>query len=431
MYLHVKKTTKLYGNVTPPSSKSQCIRGIIFGLLSSGTTRLLNPLQSDDVNDAMRVCQNLGAEIALNNNALLINSIGLPLSVQNDAINTGNSGITTHFIMPLLGLRKNPDSPLRVDCNEQMRQRPIQSFITTLRSLGLIIEYEREDGRLPITIHGELKGGTAEVDGITSQYISALLIALPCAKSSSTIIVKNLHERPYMEMTLYWLKMQNIQYSHQHEDSQDIFHIQGNQVYQPRELVIPGDFSSASYLIAAAVLLNGRVILNGLNMHDPQGDKQLITILQTMGADINATHEDIVINGGKPLQGIIIDANDIPDLLPTLAVIGTFASGKTTITNVPHARIKETDRIHSITDGLLCLGAKIEQHGDGITVQQSNLIGTKVNGYGDHRTVMALAIAGLIADGETIIEGSEAINKTFPTFVELMQSLGALMDVKS
>ena len=140
---------------------------------------------------------------------------------------------------------------------------------------------------------------------------------------------------------------------------------------------------------------------------------------------------DLIIEGGHPLKGIKIDADDIPDLLPALAVIGTYASGKTELTNVRQARIKETDRIHSMSEGLSRMGAKVEVHEDGMTLYPSRLHGATVKGYNDHRTVMALAVAGLRAEGQTQIGDAEAVNKTFPNFVSLMQSLGADMEVKN
>lgn len=166
-------------------------------------------------------------------------------------------------------------------------------------------------------------------------------------------------------------------------------------------------------------------------MAEPQGDKQLVTLLQTMGADIVIESNHLLIRGGKELTGIKIDARDIPDLLPTLAVIGTCAVGQTEICNVAHARIKETDRIQAMATELCRMGAKIVEKEDGLVISPSTLQGCVVNGYGDHRTVMALAVAGMIADGATIITDSEAIRKTFPTFTTLMQSIGAQMEVEN
>lgn len=429
MILCVKKTNHLAGQVMLPSSKSQSVRGMILALLAKGESTLINPLDSDDMQDAIKVCIQLGANVSIGKDRLLIQSSGLPLRTETQRINTGNSGITTLFVMPVLGLRHNTDTPIILDCGEQMRARPIQSLVDALCTLGLTIQYLDKEGKLPVAIFGQLKGGVAEVDGITSQYLSALLLSLPCASTDSTIIVKNLHERPYMEMTLKWLQEQNIQYSHHRTKKNDIYQIQGKQTYQPFRTVIAGDFSSASYLIAAAAMIPGYVELYGLNMQDPQGDKRLVHILQEMGADIVITSTGIIIQGGLALTGLKIDANDIPDLLPTLAVIGTYAKGKTEITNVRQARIKETDRIHSMTEGLFRLGAKIDEYPDGMTIYQSELHGTSVKGYDDHRTIMALSLAGMRASGETRIDDSKAINKTFPTFISLMCSLGAKMEV--
>lgn len=429
MNLHVQSTMSLTGQVLVPSSKSQSIRALLLALLAPGTSTLSNLLVSDDTHDATSIVQALGADTIVKDHQLLLTSSGYPLTTTARSINTGNSGITTHFVMPLLGLRKHADHEIILDCGEQMRARPIHELVNTLRTLGLTISYLKKENMLPIAVSGKLLGGDAEVNGITSQYISALLVALPCAPNTSHITVKNLHERSYMQMTLEWLDQQQIDYSHQHSNDTDIFIIKGQQHYKKFSTTISGDFSSASYLIAAGVLLSGTIELTGLNMDDSQADKRLVTILQDMGADIIIHSDRLIIHGGKILHGTTIDANDIPDLLPTLAVIGTQAIGKTTIVNVPHARIKETDRIHSMTQGLTRLGAKIEEHPDGMTIHQSSLTGAQVDGYGDHRTVMALSLAGLLASGETIIEGCEAINKTFPAFITLMRALGANMEV--
>jgi len=431
MNIIVKNTTTLLGQALPPGSKSQTIRGLVLALLANGETILDNFLDSEDTLNALNVCKDLGAEVTVADNSRVIHGAGLPIQPVSTQINSGNSGITTRFVLPLLGLRKNTSQPIILDCGEQMRARPIKPLVDALRNLGLSIQYLETEGVLPVSVTGNLIGGDVEIEGITSQYISALLISLPCAPNDSNIIVKNLHERPYMEMTLNCLREQNIIFSHEKKGNDDIFHIKGNQRYQNFQTSIAGDFSSASYLIAAGALTQGSVEVQGMDMTDSQGDKKLISILQDMGADIDIMADRILIRGGKKLTGIKIDANDIPDLVPTLAVIGTHATGKTEIYNVRQARIKETDRIHSMTSGLSRLGGKIDEHPDGMTVYQSKLSGNRVNGYDDHRTVMALSIAGLLADGSTTIKDSEAINKTFPSFVEIMQSLGAKMEVRN
>lgn len=431
MNLIVKKTLTLHGEATLPSSKSQTIRAIILASLSQGTSTLNNILCSEDTQDAINACKALGVKITQSDHTLTIESTGLPINTLNNEIHSGNSGITTHFVMPILGLRKNVTQPIILNCREQMRARPIRPLVDALSHLGLTLHYLEHASALPIRVSGELCGGKATISGVTSQYLSALLFALPCASGDSEITVKHLQERPYAEMTLHWLRQQGIQFHHQSNAEIDTFIIKGKQTYKKFCTTITGDFSSASYLLAAAAVIPGEVILKGLNMADLQGDKRLVTLLQTMGADIVIHPTHLHIRGGRPLSGIKIEANDIPDLVPTLAVIGTYAAGKTEIYSVAHVKIKETNRIHSMVTGLTRLGAKIREKHDSLIIYHSALTGAEVKGYGDHRTVMALSVAGMLARGTTTINDGEAINKTFPAFVCTMQALGAKIVVEN
>jgi 3-phosphoshikimate 1-carboxyvinyltransferase len=424
--LSVNQSKVLSGKVRAPSSKSFSIRGMLFSLLAKGESTLLKPLASDDTQSAQEVLESLGANIQNTPYGIKITSKGTPLTVRKTQIHTGDSGITTRFILPLLGLRKDYAKPIIINCGQQMKARPIKPLVDVLGKLGMSIQYLEQVGHLPLSVSGRLKGGVADVvEGLSSQYLSALLMGLPSAESSSVITVKNLHERPYVDMTLACLKQQEINYSHQRVDHIDIFHIPGKQHYKPIHMHIKGDFSSASYLLAATALIPGEVEIQGLDDQDMQGDKRLVTILKQMGAEVAINQNNVKITSKKPLKGIRIDANDIPDLLPTLAVIATQAIGKTEIYNVPQARIKETDRIHSMTVGLRKMGARIEENSDGIVVYQSKLKGSLVQGFNDHRTVMALTLAGMLAQGTTLITDATAINKTYPEFVKTMQAVGA------
>ena len=421
-------TTELHGEATPPASKSQTIRGLIFATLAKGTSALKNPLHSQDTVDAIRACRALGADITVKQGRIVIESEGVPLRSET-VVNTGDSGVTTHFLMPVMGLRGSKGGPVTFDCGAQMKQRPVESLVMALQRLGLKVTSQHRNGHCPLQISGELFGGKATVSGKSSQYLSALLISLPCAKNDSVITVNDLQERPYVEMTEVWLKEQGIAYSHEEKKGQDVYTITGGQAYKPFIKTVPGDFSSASYLIAAGALFDGQVVLHGLDMNDPQGDKALVAILREMGADIEAKDDRLIITGGKPLRGIKIDANAIPDMVPTLAVIGTQAKGRTELYNVANARMKETDRLHSMTEGLSHMGAKVLEGKDSLVIQGGKLYGAKVHGFNDHRTVMALSLAGMLASGETWIDTAEAINKTFPDFVKVMKGLGAKINM--
>ena len=437
MKLVVQATPSLTGECMAPSSKSHSVRALFFALLGSGESRLENMLAADDVRDTLAICRQFAIGITQDKNTYVLESPGLPAALSlpsmsaSPVIHTGNSGIATHFILPLLGLRQSAAQPVHVTCNRQMSLRPVAPLVSALRALGLQIHYLHREGFLPLTIAQRLAGGKAEISGITSQYLSALLIALPGARNDSEITTHHLRERPYLEMTLAWLTLQNIAYTHHSSGSTDTFYVPGRQRYPAVRKTITGDFSSASYLIAAAAMTQSEVTMSGLDMQDCQADKQLIGILQAMGAQIqiDGVRHKIHVQGGKPLNGITIDASDFPDLLPTLAVLGSHAQGCTQITNVPQARLKETDRIHAIAVGLKKMGCRLTTKPDGITIYQSPLRGARVTGFGDHRTVMALCVAGLIAQGTTVITGAQAINKTYPSFSKDMQSLGAMVRV--
>ncbi len=423
MQIVVRKTERLQGVIIPPSSKSEAIRALIFALLSKGTSRLHEMLAASDVDDAIAVCKAFGAHIQQHGTSLHIQSSGLPCKVTSP-LYTGNSGITTRFVLPLLGLRAHSDVAIEVDCGEQMRARPMGALLNALTDLGMNIEYTKTKGVFPIKVSGTLLGGTTTLTEPISQYLSALLIALPLASRTSHIRVANVSARSYVDMTLEWLDRMNIQYQHQYQEGVDDFIIPGNQQYHSFEHTLAGDFSSASYFMAAGAMFPGNICLKGLNLHDKQGDKKLIDIIQTMGGDIVCREDHIAITGGKPLTGIHIDASLIPDLLPTLAVLGTRSQGCMHIDNVSQARLKETDRIHSMTEGLRKMGARVEEKPNGMIVHYSHLKGASVKGYGDHRTVMALTLAGLLAEGTTVIDDAESIQKTFPDFFDKIKAIG-------
>lgn len=434
MKLIVKPAKSLKGEAAPPSSKSHSVRGLIIATLAKGTSHLHNVLDADDGRAAIEVCKGLGAKIEAKKNGfggldVTVKSEGVPLNTLATDLFSSNSGITTTFTIPLIGLRKNTAVPLTLSSGEQMQKRPMASIIQAVKKLGMDVSSFTAGEVFPLRLSGDLLGGNTAVEGSNSQYLSALLLSLPCAKKNSVVEVKNLQERPYVDMTLAWLEEQNIRFGHFKKNGVDTFKIFGNQEYGAFDKTIPGDFSSASYLIAAAVLIPGKIILHGLDMDDPQGDKSIIPVLQQMGADITVKKTDLIIEGGKPLKGTTIDCGDIPDMLPTLAVIATQASGKTTLFNAASARIKETDRIKSMATELKKMGVKLEEKESSLVIYESKLYRAKVHGYSDHRTIMALAVAGLLGDGETTIDTAEGINKTFPGFADMMKNLGAKMEL--
>jgi 3-phosphoshikimate 1-carboxyvinyltransferase len=300
----------------------------------------------------------------------------------------------------------------------------MKPLLDSLARLGAEI-IDSADGHLPVTIKGPLKGGRTAVDGTTSQYLSSLLVHTPLCSDRTELTLEFLNEKPYVDMTLNWLKKLGIKFE---KEGYSRFIIYPGQKIGAFKTAIPADFSSATFFLALAAVEGAEVELRGLDMEDVQGDKKVIDHLLSMGAEIEVSDTLKVI--GKKLTGRTIDLNSTPDALPAMAVVGCLAEGETRLVNVPQARLKETDRIAVMAAELKKMGADIEEKPDGLVIRHSTLTGTKVDGHHDHRVVMSLALAGLAADGVTEISTAESISVTFPDFVELMRSCGAKMHLE-
>jgi 3-phosphoshikimate 1-carboxyvinyltransferase len=267
---------------------------------------------------------------------------------------------------------------------------------------------------LPFTITGPITGGTTEVDGFNSQYVSSLLFACPLVNGDTTIIANNLHEHPYVRMTLWWLDKMGIRY--EAADDLSRFLVYGNQQYHPIDIRIPGDFSGATFAAVVGAIAAKAITIDNLDFTDPQGDKEVFNVITSLGAKVDIAGTGATVSPLHGLVGTTVDLNSMPDALPAIAVAACSAKGETRIVNVAQARIKETDRIAVMTAELKKMGADITECNDGMIIRQSALKGAHVNGHHDHRVVMALALAGMIADGETCIDTAEAAAVTYPTF---------------
>lgn len=414
--------SNLNGEINIPASKSHTIRAVFIASLADGVSEVINPLESADGLSAVEACRCFGAKIEELDNKWIVHGTGGNIRTVKKIIDVGNSGTTARFCTGSASLGKDL---ITITGDGQTRKRPMQSLIDALNNLGADIKSIENNGRLPISVKGRLKGGKTEVSGMTSQFISSLLINCPLSDGDSEIHVKDLNEKPYVGMTMWWLNKQGIVYK---EENLERFFIKGKQSYKPFKETVPADFSSATFFLCAGAITNSMITLKGLDMNDTQGDKRVVNILKVMGANINLTEKGIEVKGGD-LRGMEIDMNDIPDALPAMSVVGCIAEGKTILRNVPQARIKETDRIAVMREELSKMGADIEELPDGLIIRKSKLRGAKVSGHSDHRAVMSLSVAGLIAEGITEIETAEAVNITFPDFIDLMKNSGAKINL--
>lgn len=420
MILKVKKS-KVSGNVIIPGSKSHTIRALFLASLAEGESKIRNPLISSDALSAVEVCKALGAKIDFVDNVVVKGFNGSPCTPP-DVINVDNSGTTLRIGVSLAALGEGYSV---FTGDYQVRRRPLAPLLKAINNLGGEAFTTNNNGMAPVVVKGKLKGGKTELDSVTSQFLTSILISSPVAENDTEIIITRLNEIPYVDITTWWMDKLGIKYeNHQYKT----FFVRGNQKYKSFDMAIPGDFSSATFLAVLAAISGEEFVLENLDITDPQGDKAVFSILEDMGAKVTRLKDRIIIKGNG-LSGREIDMNAIPDALPAMAVAGCFAKGETRLVNVPQARLKETDRIHVMCEELGKMGANIEELEDGLIIRESKLKGCSLKGYDDHRIVMALAIAGLNSEGETLIDSAEAINVTFPEFVKSINECGGNVEI--
>jgi 3-phosphoshikimate 1-carboxyvinyltransferase len=410
------------GSVVVPPSKSHTIRAVLVATLAEGDSRIVRPLATGDGASAIGAARSMGAGIVKEGDALLIRGIGGNYNLGTDDFDLGNSGTGTNLFASAaaLGSRRR-----RFSGDASLSARPVRPLLNALEQLGASFTCESEGRDLPFSISGPLAGGSATVSGVSSQFVSSLLLSTPLLPQDSVINVVNLRERPYVEITLWWLDRLGIRY----EKSEDLarFRVFGKQRYRPIDMAIPGDFSSAAFPAIAAAITCSSIDVRGIDFTDPQGDKGIFDVLASMGVSVEKSAFSARVDGASGPVGREIDLNTMPDALPAVAVLGCVAKGVTRIVNVAHARIKETDRIAVMTEELGKMGADIVEEKDGMTIRHSRLRGARVDGRGDHRVVMALALAGMIAEGETLIDTAESAEVTYPSFQDDFVNMGARM----
>lgn len=419
----------LSGSVRIPGSKSHTIRAIAIASLASGTSRIHNPLISNDTLSAVNCYRALGAKINTDQKRIwTVEGLAGVLNPINRCIDVGNSGTTMNVGIGSCALA-DPDIEINLTGDEQIQRRPVSPLLQAVNDLGAKGCCLNDNGCPPLTISGKLRGGKTSVRCKSSQYLSSLLLACPLAEGDTEIDVPLLYEPDYARITLDWLDRQGIQYDA--KDDLSWFRIPGRQAYKAFDLPVPADFSSATFFLCAAAVLGDDILIQGLDFTDSQPDKAVVDYLKAMGADIAVTADGIRVKKSV-LKGIEIDMNRTPDALPAMAVTAAFAEGTTRLVNVPQAREKETDRIACMAAELTKLGVQTEELPDGLVVHGQNgknLKACPLSGHGDHRIVMALSIAGMALTGKTQIDTAEAVNVTFPEYVSLMTHLGAKLEM--
>ncbi len=397
-----------------PSSKSYTIRGLMCAALARGESEIIHPLSSDDTEAAISVLSKVG--VAVRQEEDLWRVSGGNFHEPDADLFCGDSAATLRFMTAICSLIPGK---CRLTAGPSLSQRPIKPLVQALRQLGVSCSCQGEVA--PVVVEGgKLKGGVAELPGdISSQFVSALLFITPFAEEGMRIrLTTPLESKPYVLMTLDCLERFGITVS----CSKGLDEYEAlKQRYKATKYSVEGDWSSASYLLALGALSGGTEV-EGLNPESLQGDKMILNFLRKMGAWVEINKDSVAVKK-SPLKAIQADLSDCIDLLPTVAVLAATANGVSRFVGIERARIKESNRVSTLREGLERMGIRVGEERDRLTITGSRPKGSVIDSRDDHRIAMAFSILGS-AVGETIISNAECVSKTYPAFWEVLKGLG-------
>jgi 3-phosphoshikimate 1-carboxyvinyltransferase len=430
----ISKRGSLRGELAVPGSKSHTIRAVLLAAMAEGISVIHNPLPSRDCLSAAKAARIFGAGLTEENGRWIVTGTGGKLSLPDDVVDCGNSGTTTIFVMSMAALCEGYTV---ITGDYQIRRRPVIQLVNALNELGAQAFLTRPGAEAPpVIIRGILKGGTAHFSGFSSQVISSVLLSGPLAQNNTVIEVEKPLEKPYLQMTVDWMKKYGVELKTMSSDYTR-FEIGGGKTYRAVEAAVPADWSGAAFPLVAAVCTPSELTISGLDFNDAQGDKIVVDHLVSMGADItkDTSGGRLLVRGGKPLAGgAVINLNDIPDSLPALSAAACFAEGDTVFTGLAHVRVKETDRVAVMEGEHTKIGATVETTRDSMIIHGEggkNLKGAAVESHEDHRIAMAMAVAGLFSEGEMRVKDAECASVSFPGFFDLMSRAGASIETRN
>jgi 3-phosphoshikimate 1-carboxyvinyltransferase len=405
------------GEVTAPSSKSGTHRAIILAALADGESTINRPLESEDTIATLRALKQMGATRRKLGSTWVIR--GGELEEPKGPVHCGESGTTMRLLTAVSAL---VGGDVTLIGGPSLSRRPMQPLLSALRQLG--VESESNSGLPPITVHGkgELRGGTTEIRGdVSSQFVSALLLVAPLAGTPLTIQVTTpLESKPYVSMTQDAMKQFGVETT----VSGDMRTLTApNTTYRAATVTVEGDWSSAAYPLTMGAL-RGEARVNNLNPASSQADVEFIDVLREMDADMQVCGSSIMTRRSH-LRATEHDLSDCPDLFPIVSTLCTQAEGASTLRGLSRLRLKESDRVRSMRDGLRAMGADFTEQGDAVKIRGSKLRGAHVDPQRDHRVAMSLAVAALAAEGPTTIKDAECVSKSYPGFWGHMEHLGA------
>ncbi len=416
-FVQLKPARGARGTVRLPGSKSISNRVLLLAALAKGTTEVSGLLDADDTKVMLAALRTLGVGVSEKTGALLLSGANGPFAVKKAELFLGNAGTAFRPLTAALALS---GGEYRLSGVPRMHERPIGDLVDGLRGIGARIDYERSEGYPPLRISkGKFDfSKSVRVRGdVSSQFLTALLMALPLAGRETTIEVQGeLISKPYVEITLNVMRRFGVEVR---RDGWKAFSLPASSYVSPGKIAVEGDASSASYFLAAGALGGGPVRVEGVGRDSIQGDVRFTEVLERMGAKIVFGETSIEASGGKPLRAIDLDLNHIPDAAMTAAVLALFADGTSTLRNIASWRVKETDRLAAMATELRKLGARVEEGSDFIRISPPGKISENVliDTYDDHRMAMSFALVALGGVPVRIADPG-CVAKTFPTFFD-------------
>jgi 3-phosphoshikimate 1-carboxyvinyltransferase len=418
--IEIRPVETLSAAVRVPGSKSYTQRALVIASLAEGKSLLRNPLRSEDTDYLLEALRLLGAEIVPAGEDLLVTGTGGRIRNPGKEMYLGNNGTATRFLISVVSLG---NGDYRLTGSPRLGERPVSPLLNALRELGGEWTCEVKEGYLPLIIHARgIRGGRVIFDRVeSSQYISSLLISAPLAMGDVEISIKgSLASRPYAAMTVEAMRHFGASVEMEGESR---FAVRSGPRYRGSGYVIEGDASSASYFFLAAALCRGTVRVLNLNPATLQGDGRFLGILERLGCSVCSGGSWVEVTGKELIGGeLVFDMGDMPDMVPTLAVLSAVRPGRTVIRNAAHLRIKESDRLQATARELAKTGILAEEREDGLVITGGRPRGAEIETYDDHRVAMSFAMLGLAVPGMRI-RGGSCVRKSFPGFWDELEKL--------
>jgi 3-phosphoshikimate 1-carboxyvinyltransferase len=410
----------LNSTVSVPGSKSYTQRALIIAALSQGRSILSHVLISEDTHYLVGALRFLGINILTSDNDIIVQGTGGNIHNPGKTIFLGNNGTALRFLTTMVSLGKGE---FILDGSSRLRERPLKPLLDALKVLGVTTHSRDDRGYPPVRIDARgLRGGSVTFTDVeSSQYISSLLIGAPYAEEDIEIRLKgSTVSEPYIDMTLNVMERFGAEVE---KGDQECFIVKSGCTYSGRRYTVEGDASSASYFFLAAALCRGRVRVMNINPESAQGDIRFLDIMANLGCSVMRGDTWVEVIGGPLHEGnFSFDMGNMPDMVPTLAVLAAFREGETVITNVSHLRIKESDRIAALVNELNKIGVVAQERSDGLVVVGGKPRGAEIDTYNDHRIAMSFAIAGLAVPGMSI-KDRLCVRKSFPGFWDEVKKL--------